>query len=65
MCLCNITFAQTIKDNNTTQIIYATSMHDKGNKEISIGNYKKAIEYTQEAVNLRKEILGENNIEYI
>ena len=65
MCLCNITFAQTIKDNNTTQIIYATSMHDKGNEEILNGNYKKAFEFTQEAVNLRKEILGDNNVEYI
>ena len=45
--------------------MYASSMHDKATKEISIGNYKKAIEYTQKAVDIRKRILGENNIEYI
>ena len=53
------------KNNNIADSSYAASLHNKGNEEILNGNYKKAIEYTQKAVNLRKEILGDNNIEYI
>ena len=60
---CNL-FAQIKPSKDSTQIIYAQSLHDKGFKELSIGNFNTAIEYTKEAVYLRRQILGENNIEY-
>ena len=61
---CNL-FAQIKTSIDSTQIIYAQSLHDKGYQELSIGNYKVAINYTKEAVNLRKEIFGIKNIEYL
>lgn len=61
---CNL-FAQIRTSIDSTQIMYAQSLHDKGYQELSIGNFKVAINYTQKAVNLRKEILGVNDIEYL
>lgn len=50
---------------NSAKIIYATSMHDLGYKYLSSNDFKTALEYTQKAVNLRRELLGENNLDYI
>ena len=61
---CNL-FAQIRTSIDSTQIIYAQSLHDKGYQELSIGNYKTAIKYIKEAVYLRKQIFGDNNIEHI
>ena len=54
-----------IKKDNSAEIIYATSMHDLGYKYFSSYEFKIALDYTQKAVNLRRKLLGENNLDYI
>ena len=57
-------YAQVQKD-NSVEIRYATSMHDLGYKYLSSNDFKTALDYTQKAVNLRRKLLGENNLDYI
>lgn len=54
-----------IQQDNSTEISYATSLHDLGYKYLSSNEFKTALDYTQKAVNLRRELLGENNLDYI
>ena len=59
----HILYSQTNSDMG--RILYATSLHDLGYKYLSSNEFKTALDYTQKAVNLRRELLGENNLDYI
>ena len=50
---------------NSSKIIYATSMHNLGLKSLSNNQLQEALEYTKKAVDLRLELLGEKNKDYI
>ena len=50
---------------NSSRIMYATSMHNLGLKHLSNNKLQLALEYTKKAVDYRLELLGENNKDYI
>ena len=63
--LCGIHLLNAQTNNDMERIIYATSMHDLGYKYLSSNDFKTAYEYTQKAVDIRRELLGENSLDYI
>lgn len=55
-------YGQNISYQDSIQIEYAASMHNLGFKHLSSNDFKSAYEYTQKAVEIRRELLGENNM---
>ena len=58
-------YGQTVSRQDSILGLYATSMHNLGLKSLSNNQLQEALEYTKKAVDLRLELLGEKNKDYI